>query len=123
MAWTAKIPTGGIVKNKLSFNVTVEFYKDDILFDTDTVKNINPLDSVYGWIDTRIGMYKKVDETDIVTPIGDVNLTPTQEELDKKAIEAKYIELLQAEKNLALKVITQQEYDTILAEYKTLITS
>lgn len=112
-----------VQKNKISFNVTVEFDKDSVLFDTITFQNVNPLESVYEAIDNRIQMYIKVDETDTTGFIGDVVFTPEEvaEKADRKLWFEKYAKYVSALRAIENKILAEDDPDTatLLADLKS----
>lgn len=63
-----------VKKSKINVDITVEFYKDGALFDTETVVNVNPPDSIFRWIKNRIQLYQAVDSFNKDAYIGDVDL-------------------------------------------------
>ncbi len=69
--WTTKITS--VLKNKLTLDYTVEFYKDGILRETFVFKNVSKPESIKRLIYDQLNQYKKLDETPIET--GDVDLT------------------------------------------------
>ena len=111
--FTAKITS--VVKNKLNCDVTYEIYKDDVLFDTRTLQNVNPLSPLDAHIKRQIEIYEAIDSFDPETIKGDVDLAavvPTQEEIDF-ANKAKLVAL---KEELDLKLIIQADYDLELSK-------
>lgn len=74
--YTAKIVS--VENNKINFNVRVEIYKDGVLYDTIVVERVNPLSSVYGYIEKQIELFKIVDATDTTNIIGDIDFNLTK---------------------------------------------
>src|SRR6185436_18706238 len=97
------------------------------------VMNVFPLTSIKGLIEVRLKMYKAADATDTQAIIGTFDPTNpafTNPEDQKQIISNKFNELLKAQKNLELAqtgkdteliAAFEDEYATVLAEYKALI--
>lgn len=112
--YKAKITS--VSKNKTTLNYTVEFYKDDILIDTQTIHNIDPSSSIAPWASQQISMFEGIDSVDTSTLIGDVVLATngsTQYEVEKQKLMASKVDL-------DLGIIAQDEYNLQLNIVKAL---
>lgn len=109
-------------------NYTLKYFNDDGRTTERTERTGEP-SSLSGLAKRNINDLERIDKvnTDIANPpLGEVNLTPpplTPEQAHEQEVAKKKNELNQAAIDLKLGVITQEQYDIILVEYKDLISN
>lgn len=113
--------------DKTTFSFTVEFYKDDKLFDTYTEPRVSDASSIDMLIFNRYNQIQKIDSLNVQVDTDPVPIPviagpppPTQHELDVLEYARQKAKVASAADDLALKIITQGEYDAILAAFKAL---
>lgn len=78
--WTQKIVSGK--KDLLTFDISVEFYKNGVLFATHPFEKISNKTDIRRLVNDQLEQYKKNDEVDISSLIGNLDLNPPVEVIE-----------------------------------------
>lgn len=124
--WSAKITE--VTKNKASLNVTVEFYLDGGVYDTQTLV-VSDVSSIQRIIIDQVNQFKKIVDLDLDSIKGDVDLTPpspivppppSPEEIEAKTLAQEVYKLNQLKKAISNGIITASNptYVATLASVK-----
>lgn len=111
--WTVKILK--IEKKKINCDFLIEFSKDGLVFDTQTMYNVQPPFLIKNWISSQINLYSAVDLLNEATLLGQLDYTILEKTSDDLLAE-KRRKLTQLKQDLELKIISQEEYDLAVAQ-------